>query len=180
MMPVMKPIVRRAIPGDAARLSELAASTFHDAFAEGNSPDDMARYMAMAFTPARQADEIADPDSTILLAELAGPGPASELVGYAHLVSGNAPDAVTGPAPIELKRLYVARAWHGQSVAQALMDAIMDAAREQGAKTLWLGVWKKNARAAAFYEKYGFARVGEHEFVLGTDVQTDWVLSRSL
>src|SRR5690606_6916474 len=109
-----------------------------------------------------------------------GVGAASDLIGYAHLVSGNAPDAVTGPAPIELKRLYVARAWHGRGVAQTLMDAIMDAARCQGAKTLWLGVWKRNARACAFYEKYGFARVGAHEFVLGADVQTDWVLSRSL
>jgi len=87
---------------------------------------------------------------------------------------------VRGPAPLELKRLYVARAWHGHGVAQALMDAALTAARAHGAQTLWLGVWERNARAAAFYRKYGFTRVGEHTFVLGTDPQTDWVLARPL
>lgn len=85
-----------------------------------------------------------------------------------------------GPAPLELKRLYVARAWHGRGVAQALMNAVLDAARARGAKTLWLGVWERNPRAVAFYEKYGFTRVGEHSFILGSDVQTDWVLARPL
>ena len=89
-----------------------------------------------------------------------------------------APAAVQGPAPLELKRLYVARAWHGQGVAQALMDAVLDAARASGARTLWLGVWERNPRAAAFYAKYGFTRVGEHTFVLGADAQTDWLLAR--
>jgi ribosomal protein S18 acetylase RimI-like enzyme len=81
---------------------------------------------------------------------------------------------------LELKRLYVARACHGQGVAQALMDAALDAARARGAQTMWLGVWERNPRAVAFYRKYGFTRVGEHTFMLGTDAQTDWVLARPL
>jgi ribosomal protein S18 acetylase RimI-like enzyme len=81
--------------------------------------------------------------------------------------------------PLELKRLDVARAWHGQRVAQALMDVALDAARARGARTVWLGVWERNPRAIAFYAKYGFTRVGEHTFVLGADAQTDWVLARS-
>ena len=90
------------------------------------------------------------------------------------------PEAVRGTAPLELKRLYVARAWHGRRVAQALMDAAIDAAHARGAQTLWLGVWERNPRAVAFYTKYGFARVGEHTFVLGGDPQTDWLLARPI
>ena len=60
------------------------------------------------------------------------------------------------------------------------MDAVLDAARARGAKTLWLGVWERNQRAVAFYEKYGFTRVGEHTFVLGSDAQTDWLFVRPL
>jgi ribosomal protein S18 acetylase RimI-like enzyme len=169
--------IRSATLQDAEGLSRLAATTFRDTFEAENSPEDMEQYVAEAFTPRQQADEIADPLSTILVAErrVASGG---ELVGYAHLVSGPSPELVTGPAPIELKRLYVARAWHGKGVAQALMDAALDAARARAAKTLWLGVWERNPRAAAFYEKYGFVRVGEHSFILGSDVQTDWILAR--
>ena len=178
----MPPVVRPATLADASRLSELAASTFRETFAHANTPDDMARYVAEAFTPERQAAEITDPAGIVLVAESRADTDADDaaLVGYAHLVAGPAPAVVQGPAPLELKRLYVGRAWHGQGVAQALMDAALDAARAHGARTLWLGVWERNPRAVAFYGKYGFARVGEHTFVLGDDAQTDWLLARRL
>ncbi len=172
--------VRRATMADAHRLSRLGATTFREAFGGENTPGDMERYLAEAFTPDRQAAEIADPAGIVLLAERDGQGGEAELQGYVHLVSSPTPAAVIGPSPIELKRLYVARAWHGHGVAQALMDAALEAARARGALTLWLGVWERNPRALAFYRKLGFTRVGEHSFVLGEDVQTDWLLARSL
>jgi diamine N-acetyltransferase len=172
--------IRTARNADAARLSQLAALTFRDAFEAGNTAEDMERYIREAFTPEQQAIEIADSDSTILVAEHDHSSESVELVGYAHLTSGSTPEAVVGAAPLELKRLYVARAWHGRGVAQALMNAVLDAARARGAKTLWLGVWERNARAVAFYEKIGFTRVGEQSFRLGTDEQTDWVLVRPI
>ena len=47
----------------------------------------------------------------------------------------------------------------------------------RGGRSAWLGVWERNARAQAFYRKQGFAPVGTHTFVLGSDEQTDeiWV-----
>ena len=174
----MMPLVRPATIADASALSRLGAATFCETFERENTPEDMARYLGETFTPERQAAEIADPASTVLLAQRQGTPDDTELVGYVHLVSGPAPAAVQGPVPLELKRLYVARAWHGQGVAQTLMNAALDAARSRGAQTLWLGVWERNPRAAAFYRKYGFTRVGEHAFMLGADVQTDWLLAR--
>lgn len=171
--------VRPATIADATRLSRLAASTFRETFESENTPDDMARYLAESFTPERQAAELGDPAAIVLLAEHRD-GAHGELVGYAHLVAGPAPAPVTGGTPIELKRLYVARAWHGKGVAQALMEAALDAARARGAETLWLGVWERNPRAIAFYRKCGFTRVGEQTFMLGSDAQTDWLLALPL
>ena len=171
--------IRAATSADAAQLSRLAAITFRDAFEAENTPEDMERYIATTFTPEQQAAEIANPDGTVLVAEHKLSSGIVELLGYAHLTSESKPEPVVGPAPLELKRLYVARAWHGRGVAQALMNAVLEAARARGAKTLWLGVWERNARAVAFYEKYGFTRVAEHSFTLGSDVQIDWVLARS-
>jgi ribosomal protein S18 acetylase RimI-like enzyme len=39
-------------------------------------------------------------------------------------------------------------------------------------------VWQINLRAITFYERAGFARVGEQTFMLGDDPQTDFVLAR--
>jgi ribosomal protein S18 acetylase RimI-like enzyme len=179
----MPPIIRPATISDAIRLSRFAAAAFRDAFAHDNTPEDMARYVAESFTPERQAGEIADPEGVVLLAEseeVSGSAEAPELLGYAHLVSAQAPESVIGQSPIELSRFYVSRALHGKGVAQTLMDATLDAARGRGADVVWLGVWERNSRAVAFYRKYGFERVGEQVFMLGADRQTDWVLARPL
>jgi ribosomal protein S18 acetylase RimI-like enzyme len=172
--------IRPAAVVDAHALSRLGADTFRDTFEAHNTPDDMARYLAHAFTPTQQAAEIADPTGAVLIAEHLGESGDAELVGYAQLVSGEVPEGVRGAAPLELKRLYVTRAWHGRRVAQALMDAVIEAAQARGAQTLWLGVWERNPRAVAFYAKFGFVRVGEHTFVLGDDAQTDWLFARPL
>lgn len=170
--------IRRATVADAPALSRLGAATFRETFEQENTPEDMARYLAEAFTTERQTAEISDPAGIVLVAEHVGELDQAELVGYAHLVEGPPPAAVKGPAPMELKRIYVARAWHGRGVAHALMAACLEAARSRGIQTLWLGVWERNPRAVTFYGKHGFTRVGEHTFVLGTEAQTDWLFAR--
>jgi hypothetical protein len=54
----------------------------------------------------------------------------------------------------------------------------LDRARAAGRRTLWLGVWERNARAISFYERWRFATVGEHVFRLGSDDQRDLIMAR--
>lgn len=171
----MQIVIRRAATEDAAALSELAARIFFDTFVPYNTPEDMDAFLASSYTEARQRSEIADPSITTLLATCDG-----ALAGYAQVQEGDAPACVTGPAPIQLKRLYVDKSLHGKGVAQRLMDEVENVARQRGARTLWLGVWEQNDRALAFYGKYGFRPVGEEDFHVGVDRQTDLVLERAL
>jgi diamine N-acetyltransferase len=169
------PTIRSATARDANLLAELGARTFSDAFAADNRPEDIEAYLASAFTLSRLESELADPCSRFFLSEIDG-----EAVGYAKLHSGKVPECVTGPGPLEIARFYVVREWHGRGVAQSLMQACIQAAREAGAGTLWLGVWERNVRAQAFYRKWGFRDVGAQAFLLGGDLQTDRVMERSL
>jgi diamine N-acetyltransferase len=166
--------IRRAEARDAAALSTFAAAAFRDAFGPHNTPANMDRYVAESFSTERQAAEIADSAGEVLLAEEDG-----ELAGYVRIVRGGGPAAVAGPA-MEIRRFYVDRRRHGSGVAQRLMDATVDAARSAGAGSIWLAVWKRNARAIRFYEKCGFARIGSTIFVLGDDEQTDWLMARAV
>ena len=60
------------------------------------------------------------------------------------------------------------------------MDAV-ERRRAPSARTrLWLGVWEHNLRAIAFYRKCGFVQCGAQPFLLGTDLQTDWDMNRTL
>ena len=171
--------IRRAEPADALLLSTFAADSFRETFGADNTEADMAKYLAEAFSPAIQAAEITDPASIILLAETPECEGGAQLAGYAYLVRGEPPACVAGPRPIELKRLYVGKSWHGRGVAASLMHAALQSAAAANAQTVWLGVWERNPRAVAFYAKHGFLRVGEHAFPLGQDIQTDWILARS-
>jgi ribosomal protein S18 acetylase RimI-like enzyme len=168
-------LIRRAAVADAAWLATLAERTFRETYSAHNAPDNMERYVAEHFGPARQAAELADSRYLTLVAEVSG-----QPAGYTQLGHGPAPECVTGPAPMEIIRFYVDRPWHGQGLAQNLMAAAAEHAAAAGGRTLWLGVWERNPRAIAFYRKCGFAEVGTHTFVLGTDHQRDLVLARSL
>ena len=53
-------------------------------------------------------------------------------------------------------------------------------ARALGRATIYLAVWERNARAIAFYRKFGFREVGAQPFQLGKDTQTDQVMMRGL
>lgn len=165
--------IRLATVADAESLARLARRTFSDTFGPDNSPEDLALHLERAFTPSQQARELADPAVRTLLLH-AGP----TMAAYAQLRRGPAPKCVTSASPIELWRFYVAKDWHGQGIAQALMLRVVADAEEIGADTIWLGVWERNPRAIAFYGKAGFVDVGSHGFLLGNDAQTDRIMVR--
>jgi ribosomal protein S18 acetylase RimI-like enzyme len=171
-------VIRRGVAADAELLAELGARTFSETFAADNTPEDLAAYLATAFSPSQQTAELADSRAMFLIAET---GEIDKVaVGYAMVRSGDVPREVTGDGPIELVRLYVSRESLGSGAGAALMQACIDGARQQGYETLWLGVWENNFRAQAFYRKWNFHAVGTHVFKLGDDPQTDILMQRSI
>src|SRR4051812_25186479 len=95
-------VFRRALAEDTERLLEFAARTYYETFAPLNTPHNMQAYMTAAFDPALFTKEFNDPHAIFLLAEI-----DNKLAGYAKLLAGEAPQCVTGDAPIELVRFYV-------------------------------------------------------------------------
>lgn len=166
---------RRAGPEDAAALSEFARRAFVETYAADNTPEDMEKYVGGAFGEARQAAELADAAIATVVGEAAG-----RMAAYAQLRRGPAPACVQGPEPIEVMRFYVDQPFHGRGVAQRLMQAALRTGWELGARTIWLGVWQQNPRAIGFYRKLGFEVVGTAQFLLGDDLQDDFVMARAI
>ena len=156
---------------DAAALAGFAARTFAETFADDTSAADMRAHVSHTYGVVQQTAELTSPAVLTLLAEADG-----RLVGYAQVRRGPAPPCVQPADAIELHRFYVDTPAHGTGVAQRLMAAVYEAAWAKGAGHLWLGVWERNMRAIRFYTKCGFVDVGSHDFVLGTDRQTDRVM----
>ena len=161
--------IRRANLDDAAALAEIAERTFRDTFAKDNTPEDLEAYVASAYGETLQRRELEDPGSLALL----GQSDDGTLIAYTQMRRVRSPHG-----EVEIARFYVDRTYHGQGLAQQLMNAAVDAARELGGTTLWLGVWERNWRAIAFYAKCGFQDVGSKPFLVGSDLQTDRVMAR--
>jgi ribosomal protein S18 acetylase RimI-like enzyme len=170
-----QPRIRTATSADAEPLAALAERTVRDTFADHNSIDDIEAYVRDSFSLDRVRAELADDANTFLLAFMDGD---EKLDGYAKLRTGTTDPSVTGRDAVELQRLYVDRSVTGKAVGAALMGASLDAARSAGHQTLWLGVWERNTRAISFYERWQFETVGDHEFRLGSDHQTDLIMAR--
>ncbi|MBV6496406.1 MAG: GNAT family N-acetyltransferase [Acidobacteria bacterium ACB1] len=168
---------RIAIPADATLLTDLAYTTFWDAFAHHpkNAPDDLAHYMRQAFNVEQITEELSDERNIFLIASV-----DEKPAGYAKLIVGRTETGITATRPIELSRLYSHQEYLGKGVGQNLMDSCFERARRHDHDVMWLGVWEYNPRAIAFYEKNGFHAVGKHIFQLGSDAQTDLLMQRDL
>ncbi|MEO5814417.1 MAG: GNAT family N-acetyltransferase [Gemmatimonadaceae bacterium] len=165
--------IRQATIADAALLASLAATTFSDSFAADNSAENMSMYMEKAFGEDIQRSELSDPHRTVFFAEQDG-----RVVGYTMLHDGPVPASVGEDDALEIARLYSVKRTIGRGVGATLMQRCIDEAVARGKQTLWLAVWGKNARAIAFYERWGFVDVGSKTFTLGRDRQTDRVMAR--
>ena len=167
--------IRRAAHADAAALAAFGERCFRESYAAFNAPSDLELHLSRTYGTELQRRELADPAMACLVA-LDG----EAIVGYGLLKDGPANALVKGARPREVRRFYVETTLHGRGVAPQLMSALIDAARDGGAGTLWLTAWEHNPRALGFYRKMGFVDVGESAFYLGAARQTDRVMVRAL
>jgi ribosomal protein S18 acetylase RimI-like enzyme len=168
-------IVKTATSQDANLIATLSRQTFYDTFARYNTTEDMDKFMNEVFTHQRLMEEVGAPGNEFLLAYN-----NDEPVGYARLrKSSNPAELGDGPA-IEIARIYAVQHKIGKGVGSALIQKCIAIARETGNQVVWLGVWEKNQQAIDFYTRWGFEKFGDHPFVLGNDVQTDWLMKKVL
>ena len=173
-------VIRRAGAGDAEVLADVAAATFPLACPPDALPEAIADFIAQHLTESSFAGYLADPARALFLAEVGG-----RAAGYTMVVFGDPTDpdvsaVVTRRPTAELSKVYVRADQHGAGLAQALVAASIDAAREGGAQSVWLGVNQQNVRANRFYERQGFARVGTKKFLVGQRYEDDFVRALEL
>jgi diamine N-acetyltransferase len=164
--------VREGALADAAMLTELGIRTFRETYAETNAEQQLEAYVAEAYREDLQAAELADPTVTYLVAEV-----DRTPVGFVLVRTAEAPDPIRAHDPLQLERIYVDREHQGVGAGAALVRAVLDRAATGGHDVVWLTVWERNPAAIAYYRRWGFEQVGEVQFVLGTEQQTDLVMA---
>lgn len=169
--------LRIATASDASTLTSLAASTMREAFGPPyNAAELVDEYIQTSITQPILEKELADPRSVFFLVETADQTP----IGYAKMRQHAPPRKMTNRHAVEIQRIYLLQSQVGQGLGRLLMDHCLTWARNEGYSAVWLGVWERNQRALAFYERMGFERFGYHYFQFGSERQRDFWLQKKL
>ena len=167
--------IRFANEDDAELIADLSRKTFYETFGYVNTKENMEKFMNDQFGRETLMFEVGERGNTFLLA-FDGENP----VGYAKMREGIKHPEFEEKDAIEIARIYSINTYLGTGVGQQLMRQCMFFAKHIKKEIVWLGVWEKNPRAIAFYTKWGFEKFGEQNFILGEDVQRDWLMMKKL
>lgn len=167
--------IRIATVADAELIADISRETFYDSFASYNTKEDMDIFMNEVFTKEALMKEAGTEGNIFLLAY-----DGNEAVGYVRMREGEKHKELNGKSSFEIARIYAVKKAIGRGVGRALMQKSFEIAAGLKKEVVWLGVWEKNERAIAFYTEWGFVKFGEHDFILGKDVQTDWLMKKEL
>jgi ribosomal protein S18 acetylase RimI-like enzyme len=160
--------IRFATPHDAAPYAQAAEQFFRQTYGhDAGHAAVMDRHCAETYASRAIAVQLEDPAVTALIANV-----GAAMVGLAQL-------RVNGDAG-EVERFYIDHQWHGQGLAQDMMEGLHRIAASLGLRSLHLGVWSQNTRAIAFYRRQGFIPSGTVDFLLAGSVQADLLLRKDL
>jgi len=142
---------------DLDALAELTVA----AYAAGGALDPAGAYMATLRNTAARALE-----ARLLVAELAG-----VTVGTVTVTAPGSPWAeIARPSELEFRFLAVDPAAQGRGVGAALIDAVVRMARERADAAVVLSVLESNVAGRGLYERLGFLRVPDRDWVPWTQV----------
>jgi len=156
--------IREARPDEVEALGRLLVDVY--AHLEGfPGPDEQPRYYALL---ANIGDFTRKPHARLLVALDEGDRLLGGVVYFgdmAHYGSGGSAGSLTGASGIRL--LGVAPAARGMGVGRALTEACIQRAREQGHARVVLHTTRAMQVAWSMYERLGFERAPELDFLQG-------------
>ncbi|MEA1786397.1 GNAT family N-acetyltransferase [Arenibacter sp. GZD96] len=165
----------RCTLADLEAVSKLSKSTFCTAFEAQNNPEDFKTYVEFAFDKKKLKQELLCVHSSFYFAYY-----NDILAGYFKTNESTAQTDLKIEEALEIERIYVTKDFQGKGLGHNMIQYIKQIAFAKEKRFLWLGVWEKNTKAIAFYQREGFIQFGTHPYSIGTDQQTDWLMRLDL
>ncbi len=167
--------IRQCTFEDLYKLQEISYETFNETFKHQNSPENMNAYLEKAFNVKQLEKELSNVSSQFYFVYF-----HNEIAGYLKVNTNDAQSEEMDDDSLEIERIYIKSTFQKHGLGKYLLDKAMEIAIEQNKQIVWLGVWEKNEKAIAFYQKMGFVQTGIHSFYMGDEEQTDFIMSKTL
>lgn len=153
------------------QLRAISIQTFTETFAKLNTEENMQKYLNENLSCEKLTKELKNPNSEFYFITC-----NDKPIGYLKVNFGNSQTEQQTEASLEIERIYVLKAYYGKHIGENLLYKAIEIAKQKYYTYLWLGVWEKNVKAIAFYQKHGFEVFDKHVFKLGDDIQNDLLM----
>ncbi len=165
----------KIIPVDSKNLKELqkiSVTTFKETFVYQNTKENIESYLKINLSMKQIKKEFDNPFSEFYFAFN-----NKVIVGYLKLNFKSAQsENVLKNKAYEIERIYILKSQQRKGFGRQLFEKAVDIGKSKGYKKLWLGVWENNKAAINFYKKLNLSKFDEHIFLLGKDIQTDFLM----
>jgi len=166
--------LRRATLGDAAALASIGAATFTETFGHLYPPEDLRTYLVGSHSVDAWTRALADPQRAVWLATLEDSSP----IGFLAVGACKLPIENREPTAGEIQQLYVLATHHNLRLGSRLMELGIEWLETQSMTPLYVGVWSENFGGQRFYGRFGFKKVGEYGFRVGSTVDHEFIFKR--
>jgi diamine N-acetyltransferase len=145
-------------------ISMIGKQSFRDAFAHlFVNKDELQEYLSYVYEPAKVRRSIEKENNVFFLAFL-----ETVPVGFAKLKKDSLHEKIESIAQMELQKIYVLSYYHGSGVGAALLETVINYAKQREPDFLWLDTHTSNVKAIRFYEKNGFKKTAKNYFTIGS------------
>jgi GNAT superfamily N-acetyltransferase len=174
-MPVSNISIRQASLSDTPIIVSLGRKTFVETYGDTNNKSAVAAYVDKMFNNDRIKQEINTYGERFFIA-FVGDLP----VGFTKLSENRIPRGLNGKKKIQVERIYVLKEYQGFKIGTELIEKVMQVAKDEGYKIVWLSVWQKNNKAIQFYQRAGFVIYETDIFQFGEDVHEDFLMKKEI
>lgn len=157
-------------------LRTISVQTFKETFGNQNTEENMTSYFKNQLSQKQIEKEFEEPNTDFYFAFC-----NKELIGYLKLnFNGIQKKVDLQVKAFEIERIYILKAHQRKGLGSQLFAQAIEIGRHMGYQLMWLGVWEFNYHAIKFYETKGLRVFDSHIFVLGKDMQTDFLMKLKL
>ncbi|MFD1671058.1 GNAT family N-acetyltransferase [Agrilactobacillus yilanensis] len=167
--------IKKCTLADLDTLQAVSIQTYKETFDGITKDENMVTYLEEAYNKPKLTRELQNELSEFYFLYV-----QQQLAGYFKVNIEDAQSEPMGPDSFEVERIYVRPAFKRQGLGRQMLTLATELAQQRHKKEMWLGVWEHNYKAQAFYKTMGFERFSEHHFIMGDDVQTDFLLKKVL
>ena len=154
-------VIKKATIKNVGLLSKLSIASFLPAHGHSAPKKIIDTYVGANFSEANFIKELSNPNFEYHILYY-----KDQVAGFSKVIFNFENKDIVAKNATKMERLYLLKEFYNLGLGKELMNFNAAIAKKHKQAGIWVFVWIENLKAIAFYNKMGFKKVGEYDFVL--------------